>query len=1082
MKRISKCILSACLLLGAGGLFATNTGQEARLLRFPAIGNNTIVFTYAGDLYSVDINGGTANKLTSDIGYEMFTRFSPDGKTIAFTAQYDGNTEIYTMPAEGGTPKRITYTATLDRDNIGDRMGPNNIVMTWTPDGKNIVYRSRSWAFCGSRGLLMMVSKDGGVPVQLPLTEGGFCSFSPDGKTLALNRMFREFRTWKYYEGGQADDIWLANLKDGSIENLTSNPAQDIFPMYIGKDIYFISARDKVMNLFVYNLDTKQTRKLTDFNEFDIKFPSFSKDYIVFENGGYIYKYSIKDQSCNKIPVTINDEGVYARSKWIDASKRISGYSLSPKGDRVLLTARGDVFSAPAKEGAVINLTQTNNAQERGGVFSPDGKWYAYLSDMSGEYEVYIAHSDRSGAPKQLTKGEKTYKNMIRWAPDSKSLYYLTETKCLYNVDLQGVGKLLYKNDESGVRSLDISPDGKWMAFSITGKNRVSVVNLFEIATGKLYPVTDKWFDSGSALFSSDGKYLYFTSSRDLQMQYAGNEWNALYNYNNYIFVLPLSAATVNPLLTSNDGEKGMDVVAVRDGQPAKGKLSETNTAQPVTLIDVEGIAQRAVALPIAPGGQRLINAFDDKLIFTEGRTIKSFNLKTGKVNEIGKGSIVDFTADNNKVLYRDGGKLSVIPFSESLKAGDPVPVEGARTYVEYPNEWKQIFDETWRVYRDGFYVKNMHGKDWQAIHDKYAVLVPYVKHRHDLTYVIGEMISELNVGHAYVTSGEAPSPERIKTGLLGAAFSKDNSGYFKIEKIYKGANWSADLRSPLTEYGLNVKPGMYILAVNNIPCKGLTDINQALIGTVGETVELLVNEKPAETGARRIYVKPIASEDKLAYYEWVQTNIEKVDKLSGGEIGYIHIPDMSTAGLDEFTRLFYPQLEKKALIIDDRMNGGGNVSPIIIEKLSRIVHRMSMSRNGGEPSTIPDATHYGPKALLIDKYSMSDGDLFPYSFKQLKLGTLIGTRTWGGIVGISGSKPYLDGQDVRTPFFTSYSVDTGEWIVENHGVDPDIVVDNNPFDEYKGIDKQLEKAVEVLKQELKNYKPLPGVPKDPIR
>lgn len=1070
MKKLSLFSLFAFMFLCAAVVSAADKQQEARLLRFPAVGNNTIVFTYAGDLYAVDINGGPAKKLTSDVGYEMFARFSPDGKTIAFTAQYDGNTEVYTMPAEGGTPQRITYTALVDRDNIGDRMGPNNIVMTWTPDGKGIIFRSKSWAFCGSRGVLMKVAKDGGVPEQLPLTEGGFCSFSPDGKYLALNRMFREFRTWKYYEGGQADDIWLADLKDGSIENLTNNKAQDIFPMFIGREIYFISARDKVMNLFVYNLDTKETKKLTGFTEYDIKFPSHSKDYIVFENGGYIYKYSVKDQALTKVPVILNDEGNYARSKWVDASRKISSYSLSPEGERVLATARGDVFSLPAKEGAVINLTQTDDAQERRAAYSPDGKWYAYLSDVNGEYELYLVPADRSGAPKQLTKGNKTYKNGFVWAPDSKSVYYTTETKELYHVDLQGNQRLVYKGEESGIRGFDISPCGKWIAFSASGKNRVSIVNLLEVATGKVYPVTDKWYDSGSPLFSADGKYLYFTSSRDLRAQYAGNEWNAFYNYNDYIFIVPLSKDTPNPFLTSNDGEKTVPAAA------KKGTVTDG------CIVDVNGIADRAIVLPLKPGYYRLLRAFDDKLIYSGRGGLRSFNVKTGKDHEIGKGAILAFTADNKKVLYRDGNKISVIPFSESLKAGEAVPVSALRTYVNYAGEWRQIFDETWRVYRDGFYVKNMHGKDWQAIHDKYAVLLPYVKHRHDLTYIIGEMISELNVGHAYVTSGEAPAPERIKTGLLGARYSKDKSGYFKIDKIYQGANWSENLRSPLTEYGLHVKPGMYILEVNNYPCKEMTDLNQALAGTIGETVELLINDKPSEAGARRIYVKPIASETPLAYYEWVQGNIKKVDQLSGGEIGYIHIPDMSTAGLDEFTKLFYTQLDKKALIIDDRMNGGGNVSPIIIEKLSRIVHRMSMSRNGGSPNTIPDATHYGPKVVLVDKYSMSDGDLFPYSFQQLKLGKVIGMRTWGGIVGISGSKPYLDGQDVRTPFFTSYSVDTGDWIVENKGVVPDIEVDNNPFDEYKGIDKQLETAVEVLKQELKNYKPLPGVPKDPVR
>lgn len=1079
MRKSILSLLFAFIFIGTGIVSASASETEARLLRFPTVGNNTIVFTYAGDLYSVDINGGHAQKLTSSTGYEMFARFSPDGQTIAFTAQYDGNTEVYTMPAQGGEPHRITYTATLERDNIGDRMGPNNIVMAWTPDGKNIVYRSRSWAFCTSRGVLMQVAKEGGVPTQLPLTEGGFCSFSPDGKQLALNRMFREFRTWKYYRGGQADDIWLATLKDGKIENLTKNEAQDIFPMFIGRDVYFISDRDKVMNLFVYHLDTKQTEKLTDFNEYDIKFPSHSNDYIVFENGGYIYKYSVKEKSCTKIPIELNDEGIFARAKWTDASKRISGYSLSPTGERVVVTARGDLFSLPAKEGAIINLTKTDNAQERRGTCSPDGKWIAYFSDISGEYELYVVPADRNGHAQQLTRNDKTYKNDFIWMPDSKGLLYITETKCLYKIDLQGNQQLLYQAEEQGPRGVQVSPDGKWVLFSASGKNRVAVINLLEIATKKIHPVTDKWYNSGSAIFSSDGKYLYFTSARDLRAQYAGNEWNAFYNYNSYIFIVPLNKHIPNPLLTSNDGEtKESQPNAAQKSAPEKVKPQEKSAE----TIDPSGIMERAIPLPVKPGYYRLVRAFDDKLVYSGQSGVQIFNLKTGKSKEIGKGRILSFTADNKKVLYRDGNKLAVIPFSESLNASQAtVPTSGLRTYVNYSREWKQIFDETWRVYRDGFYVKNMLGKDWQGIHDKYAVLLPYVKHRHDLTYVIGEMISELGVGHAYVTSGDAPAPERIKTGLLGAKFSKDKSGYFKIEKIYKGANWSENLRSPLTEYGLNVAPGMYILAVNNYPCNAMTDIQQALTGTVGETVELLVNEKPSEEGARRIYVKPIESEIKLAYYEWVQNNIKKVDEMSGGEIGYIHIPDMGTVGLDEFTKLFYTQLDKKALIIDDRMNGGGNVSPIIIEKLSRIVHRMSMSRNGGSPNTVPDATHYGPKVVLVDKYSMSDGDLFPYSFQQLKLGKIIGMRTWGGIVGISGSKPYLDGQDVRTPFFTSYSVD-GEWIVENKGVSPDIEVDNNPFDEYKGIDRQLEKAVEVLKEELKNYKPLPGVPADPVR
>ncbi|MBQ1832090.1 MAG: PDZ domain-containing protein, partial [Bacteroidales bacterium] len=593
---------------------------------------------------------------------------------------------------------------------------------------------------------------------------------------------------------------------------------------------------------------------------------------------------------------------------------------------------------------------------------------------------------------------------------------------------------------------------------------------------------------------STDGKYLFFTSSRDFRSQYSRVEWNASYNINDYVFVLPLAKDTPDPTALGSDeyGVKPAKPEGKPGEKPAAGKPAADKAAMKV---DLEGIGQRASVLPLPAGRYRLILAEGDKLYYSSfggmmpgmgggqrgagaAAAVKVLDLKTLKSSDGPKNVPMAFTPDHKKCLVRDGGKLYVTGFGGG-RLDEAVPTAEMDMLIDHQAEWKQIYDESWRVTRDNFYVENMHGLDWNKIHDKYAVMLPYVKHRHDLTYLIGEMIGELNVGHAYITSGEVPEVPRVATGLLGGKFSRDKSGAFRIDHIYKGASWDKSLVSPLDGPGVNAKVGEFITKVNGTPASELKDVYQALVGKVGKTVSLEIAETAAGRNGRTVYVKPVASESQLAYYEWVQKNIEKVDKASNGEIGYIHIPDMSTEGLDMFTKLFYAQLDKKALIIDDRMNGGGNVSPMILERLQREVYRMTMSRNGGRNETVPGAAFYGPKVCLIDKYSSSDGDLFPYGFRKLGLGKLIGKRSWGGIVGISGSRAYLDGQDMRTPFFTSYSTE-GQWIIEGHGVDPDIDIDINPFEDYQGKDAQLDKAIEVLKGEMKNWQPLPGTPAAP--
>jgi tricorn protease len=1081
---IKQCYVLVVVLLAWCG-FSRAADQESRLLRFPAIQGNRIVFSYAGDLYSVPADGGRARKLTSDIGYEMFAKISPDGQTIAFTGQYDGNTEVFTMPAEGGSPKRLTYTATLNRDLVSDRMGPNNIVMAWSPDGKEIIYRSRKQSFNSFKGQLFKVPAEGGLSEELPLAEGGFCCFSPDGSKLAFNRVFREFRTWKYYRGGMADDVWIFDFKSKEIKNITNNDAQDIFPMWAGDEIFFLSDRDRTMNIFVYNTKTGTTEKVTNFTEYDVKFPSIGGDRIVFENGGYIYKMSVKDKTPVKVPVSIDNDFVYARNEWKDASKQIFNVDASPDAERMLFSARGDIFSVPAQKGITQNLTQTPGVHEREAVWSPDGKYVAYLSDETGEFEVYLKEAGIGAKAIQLTDGADTYKFSIDWSPDSKKILWADRKLRLRYVDIDTKKVTDVVDSEWGqVRAYNWSPDSKWIVFSRPTDNQMSVISVYNIETKAVRDVTDNWYDSGSPRFSADGKYIAFVSERDFNPTYSATEWNHSYSDMARVYLAVLSKETASPFALENDTVKIEKGKADEKKDESKDESKDDKPEDKTVKIDFDGIQDRIVSLPVKASNYYNVNVIGDKVYYSQydhGVTTKCYDLKDKKETDLGKFTY-GITSNNKKMIVRENGKYAIISLpSGAVKIEETVDVSNMKVWVDYAKEWKQIYDESWRQMRDFFYVENMHGLDWKAMHDKYAVLVPYVRHRDDLTYLIGELIGELNVGHAYVLSGERPEPKRIKTGLLGAKISADQSGYFKIDEILKGANWDEKLRSPLTEIGVNAQVGDYIVAVNGISTKTTNDLYAMLVGKAGQEVELSLNSKPSEDGARRVLVKPVADEADLYYYNWIQTNIEKVNKATNGEVGYIHIPDMGPDGLNMFARLFYPQLNKKGLIVDDRGNGGGNVSPMILERLQREVQRANTRRNYKHPTPVPTKMMMGPKVLLIDKYSASDGDLFPYGFKHYKLGTVIGTRSWGGVVGISGSLPFMDGADLRKPEFASYSSEESKWIIEGHGVDPDLVLDNDPYQEYMGNDAQLNKAIELIKEKVKNdYKPLPAIPQAP--
>jgi tricorn protease len=1075
---MNKNFFLSSLIFTALSVGMTNA-EEARLLRFPTTNGTEIVFTYAGDLYRVSANGGEAERLTSDVGYEMFARFSPDGKTIAFTGQYDGNTEIYTIPSKGGEPLRLTYTATNSRDDLGDRMGPNNITLCWTVDGSGIVYRNRKGD--GFTGNLYIVGKEGGLSEIIPLPEGGFCSYSPDGKQLAYNRVMREFRTWKYYKGGMADDVWIYDPDKKSVENITNNNAQDIIPMWVGDEIYFLSDRDRTMNIFVYNTKTKETVKVTDFKEYDCKFPSTDGKQIVFENGGYIYKLDPANKKSEKVNITLASDNVYARSEILEGGKYMRSASISPDGKRVTITARGEVFNLPVEKGVTKNITRTPGAHERSAAWSQDGKFIAYISDVHGETELCMQPAE-GGEEIALTKNNDSYIINFEWSPNSKYIVYADRKNRLVLLNTESKQKTVVLQDSiSAVRYCKFSPDSKWLTYTRPAANDFSIVYVYNLADKKEYPVTDRWYDSGEPAFSTDGKYLMFRSSRDFNPVYGSKEWNHIYGNGYGAYLALLKKDTPSPFLLKDDGaateEKKPEIKEEKTGKDKKKdeKKDENKTADMV--IDTDGLSDRILRIGENSGNYGDFYSDGKKVYYNRSGSSYFYDLAKQKEETIAEGARMWVEPGGKKAGFFKGRQVFVTDIPQGkANLTDAVSFADMKITTDYPKEWNQIFNEAWRAFRDGFYLENMHGVDWAAMKKKYEVLLPYVKNRLDLNYVIGEMIAELNCGHAYISTGEMDRPKRINTGLLGAGISRDKSGFFRIEKIYRGETWSKELRSPLTEPGVEAKQGDYIVAIDGIPTNTVNDLYSLLVGKTNVATEISLNSAAALKGARKVIINPIANEYPLIHHEWIQGNIEKVDKASGGKIGYIYIPDMGPEGLNEFAKYFYPQLDKEGLIIDDRANGGGNVSPMILERLAREPYRMTMYRGSKRTGTIPDAVQAGPKVCLINKYSASDGDLFPYGFKALGLGKLIGKRTWGGIIGISGSLPFIDGTDLRVPFFTSYDMN-GQWIIENFGVAPDIEIDNDPVKEWNGEDEQLNRAVEEVMKELKNRKPLPKVP-----
>ena len=1124
MSSTRLCFLFA---LFASVLSAQTLPNTTRLLRFPTTNSKEIVFCYAGELYTVAKDGGVARRLTSGPGYTSFPRFSADGTQLAFTSQYDGNTEVYVIPAEGGAPKRLTTSATLGRDDISDRMGPNNLVMAWENTKPLVVFRSRMKSFNDFIGQLFTVGLDAELPQQLPVPRGGFVSFSPDDSKMAFNRVFREFRTWKHYRGGMADDIWIYDFKTGSTENLTNNPSQDICPMW-GPDnhIYFASDREGRMNLFSIDLASKELKQLTKFTDFDVKFPSIGKDAIVFEEAGYIWRYDLATGQAAPVPIQIKEDFASGRASFLDASKHTDSVNLAPDGERAIVVARGDLFSVPRKEGAIRNLSRTSQAHERDAIWSPDGKWIAYNSDASGENELYLRPQDGKGQPQQLTSGADTYFYQPVWSPDSKKLLWADRLQRLRFVDVASKAVTQVDQDKWGeIQSYDWSPDSQWIAWSRPEENGMPRVYLYSTSDKKQTAVTDEWYGSGNVSFSDDGKYLLLASARDFKPTFGDEEFQNVYIDMERVYLITLAKDIEPPLGPRSDevGKAEQKRAADKEKEDAEKKPDEkkadkkspspTPSATPVELkkkpvtvkVDLDGIHDRISALEITPGNYTDIRTVGDRIFYlrrTVGddqgedeedgdgqdrkRHLCSYSLEDRKETVLGDVNSYQISDDGKRMLVKIKKDYAVIDLpKDKLETKDhELKLSGLDVAVDRHAEWNQIYYECWRQMRDFFYAPNMNGFDWKALRDKYAPLLPFVNHRNDLTYLLGELIGELNNGHAYVGGGERPENPRIKLGLLGAELSRDPATKaYRIDRILPGENWDKHTRSPLTAQGVNIKPGDYILAINGTPVSQLANLYDALVGLADKQVTLRVNSRPADDGARDVTVVPIGDESPNYYLAWVQKNIDYVSKKTGGEVGYLHIPDMGRPGLNQFTKQYFPQIHKKALIIDVRGNGGGFVSPLVIERLRRALVMVEIARNG-MPQTNPPQTFLGPMVALCNEFSASDGDIFPYRFKSNGLGKLIGKRTWGGVVGIRNPLPLTDGGQIFRPEFAPFSKDGKEWVIEGHGVDPDIVVDNDPSKEFHGEDQQLDRAIEEIQKDMKTkgYSLPPGPPPYPNR
>jgi tricorn protease len=1102
--------VAASVVAGAIGLLPVPAAAQTKLLRYPDIAGDRVAFCYAGDLWAAPASGGTATRLTAHAGLELFPKFSPDGTWLAFTGQYDGDEQVYVVAAEGGQPRQLTYYPA--RGPYAPRHGYDNQVVGWTPDGSAIVFRSlRDADGIRSEGRLFTVPAKGGLATPLPMPTSGAGDFSPDAKRIAYSPLFRDFRTWKRYEGGWAQDLYLYDLATNDVRPFATSKRSERDPMWIGDAIYFTSDRDGTLNLYSYDLSTEAVTKLTSSTTADVRWPSSdNQSRIVYELLGELRVFDVKAKADQPISVFVPNDGVAMRPARITVDKNIEGFELSPKGERALVVARGDVFTLPIEKGPTRNLTASSGVHDKLARWSPDGKRIAFVSDASGEDEVWLA-DQAGGKPEQVTKGRQGMTYAPEWSAEGTHLAFSDKDGKLFVMALADRKVIEIADDERGlIRDYVWSPKGAFLAFSLSDANESRSLHVWSATDAKLQRVTDELFNEQSPAWDLDGDFLYYLSDREFAPQISSFEWNYATSRTSGIYALTLRSDGKSAFPPQSDevtlGEKKAEDEAKPDEKTpeadeakpgeAKGEAKGRPEKKQVPFrVDFDGLGSRVTRAPVdadnidslAVGKGHLVYRVDGAPFYGRDSyakpALKLYSLKDRKATTLAE-DVAGWalSRDGTKLLARQGESLNLYDVKPETKDKKTVSTKGLQVDRVPAQEWRQYFDETWRRYRDFFYVENMHGYDWKALGERYRALLPHVAHRADLNYLLGEMVSELNVGHAYIEGGDYESPARPKVGLPGARFELDAAaGRFRIARILRGHNQEDRYRAPLTEVGVDARVGDYVLEIDGVELKA-NDDPYRLLRHKTDPVTLTLNAKPALEGSRKTSYRPIASEESVLYLEQVEANRERVAKLTSGRAGYLHIPDMGAPGIYEFVKWFYPQIRKEGLVVDVRSNGGGNVSQWIIERLDSKLLGTRFGRRGEHPGTYPETVFHGHKVALLNETSASDGDIFPHMFRKAGLGPLVGKRSWGGVVGITGLGPMIDGGTVFVPISGTNDVD-GSWVIEGHGVDPDIVVENDPKSVIAGKDPQLERGVaELLKKMDAEPMRLPKKPADPVK
>ncbi|MGO4293357.1 S41 family peptidase [Chitinophaga sp. RAB17] len=1060
---------------------------DAGLFRYPDVSRSQIAFSYANDIWIVPKTGGTAIKLISPPGVESFPKFSPDGSKLAFSGNYDGNTDVYVLPVAGGVPLRLTQYGGADR------------VVDWTPDGKQVLFASGRESTKERFNQFYTIPETGGSTTKLPLAYAEFGSYSPDASKIAVTTRSQSFRNWKRYRGGMKADIHVFDFAKQLSENISAkSEAGDEFPMWYNNYIYFLSDRgaEKRMNLWRYDTNTKAYDQITTYKDYDVHFPSMGPGDIVYEANGKLYVMSLETQQSAEVKITITTDLAALKPRLVRTVKYIQSTAISPDGQRALISARGDVFSVPAINGYVKDLTRTSGVAERYPAWSPDGKNIAWWSDKSGDYELWMAPAGKENEARQITHYGPGFRYTPYWSPDSKQLAFIDQAMKIWVLDVTtgkttAVDQALHysPNVFEGFR-FSWTPDSRWLTYSRDLDNLHEAVFLFDTKNNQRHQVTSGFYDCSRPVFDGEGKYLYILTNQSFKPTYSSIDNTFIYANATMIGVIGLEKATPSLLTTRNDAvdvkedKKEATPAAKEKGKKEKEKKDKKETPaaeKKATNIDLDNMEARLVLLPIPGGNYSRLGATKGKILFLSSTppddeessgesTLQYYDIATQQVKTIIKNpGSYEISADCNKILI-NSGPYGIIEPAENQKIDTAMRVEEMEMTVDPKEEWKQLFMDTWRMERDFFYDPHMHGVDWNAVKEKYLHLLEGARTRDEVSFVINEMLGEMNASHTYNFGGDVEESKTESVGYLGVDWQADGQ-YYKIKRIIRGAPWNAEARNPLDEPGVNIKEGDYILAVNGVPLTTAQEPYSAFQSLAGKVVELTYNSRPSLEGAKTAIVKTIGKDYRLRHLAWIESNRKRIADATNNQIGYIYVPSTGIDGQDELIRQFNAQWDKAALIIDERFNNGGQIPDRFIEMLNRKPLAYWATRDG-KPSPWPGYANFGPKVMLINGWSGSGGDAFPDYFRKAALGPIIGTRTWGGLIGISSTPGLIDGGVITVPSFRMFERD-GTWFREGHGVDPDIAVDENLGDMAKGIDPQIERAITEIKNLLqtKSYK-----------